>query len=206
MILTFIIACEVAFWLAIAAGLVARYPLGRPRLGLVLLASVPVIDLVLLIATAVHLRSGATAGVEHGIAAIYIGFSIAYGHRMIGWADVRFAYRFAAGPAPRKLYGRAYTRHCWGDVVRTSIAVAIAGVLTAALIWWVDDPTKSEALSDNYRWLALVWMIDLAWATSTLIWPRHAPTTHRAHRGDDVRHEEQVARSGDLKPSHDSRN
>ncbi len=206
MILTFIIACELAFWLAIAAGLVARYPLRRPRLGLALLASVPVIDLVLLIATAVHLRSGATAGVEHGLAAIYIGFSIAYGHRMIGWADVRFAHRFADGPAPRKLYGRAYTRHCWGDVLRTSTAVVIAGGLSAALIWWVDDPTKSGALGDNYRWLALVWMIDFAWATSTLIWPRHAPTTHRPDTGHDVRHEGQDAQSGDLKPSHDSTN
>ena len=201
MILTFIIACEVAFWLAIVAGLVARYPLRRPRLGLALLASVPVIDLVLLIATAVHLRSGAHAGVEHGLAAIYIGFSIAYGHRMIGWADARFAHRFAGGPPPHKLYGRAYTRHCWGDVVRTSTAVALAGILTAALIWWVDDPTKSQALGDNYRWLAMVWMIDIAWASSTLIWPRRAPTTHRKAPGHDVRHEGQDAHSGDLKPS-----
>ncbi len=79
MILTFIVGCEIAFWVAIGIGLVARYPLRRPRLGLLILASVPFIDLALLVATAAHLGSGATAGVEHGLAAMYIGFSVAYG-------------------------------------------------------------------------------------------------------------------------------
>ena len=175
MIVSLIVACEIAFWVAIAMGLVARYPLRRPRLGLIILASVPLIDLVLLVATAAHLRSGATAGVEHGLAAIYIGFSLAYGHRLIGWADVRFAHRFADGPAPRKLHGMAYTKHCWGDVVRTSVAAAIAGALTAALIWWINDPARTTALRENYHWLAFIWGLDFLWAISTLIWPRRAP-------------------------------
>lgn len=175
MILAVIVACEVAFWVAILIGLIARYPLRRPRLGLVVLACVPLIDLVLLIATAVNLRSGATAGVEHGLAAIYIGFSVAYGHRLIAWADVRFAHRFAGGPQPERLFGAAYTRHCWGDVVRTSIAAVIAGGLTAGLVWWVDDPNRTRALNENYRWLALVFVLDLLWAISTAMWPRRAP-------------------------------
>lgn len=186
MIISLIIACEIAFWVAIALGLVARYPMGRPRLGLALLASVPLIDLVLLAATALHLRSGATAGVEHGLAAIYIGFSLAYGHRLIGWADVRFAHRFAGGPAPVKLYGRAYARHCWADVVRTSVAAVIAGGLTAGLIWWIDDPARTEALAENYHWLALVWCLDTLWAVSTLIWPRRAPQRPSSRSGDQL--------------------
>ncbi len=122
MIMIVIVACEIGFWAAVALVLMARYPLRRPRLGLIILASVPLIDLALLIATAVHLRSGATATSAHGLAAVYIGFSIAYGHRLISWADVRFAHRYAGGPAPVRLDGGAYTRHCWGDVARTSIA------------------------------------------------------------------------------------
>lgn len=177
MILVLIVACEIAFWLAIGIGLVARYPLRRPRAGLLILASVPLIDLALLVATTAHLRSGATAGVEHGLAAIYIGFSVAYGARMIGWADVRFAHRFANGPAPRRLHGQAYTRHCWADVLRTSLAAAIAGGLTAGLIWWVGDPPRTLALEQNYQWLAFIWGLDLLWATSTLIWPRRATAT-----------------------------
>lgn len=175
MILSIIVVCEIAFWVAILAGLVARYPMRRPRLGLAVLAGVPLIDLALLVATAVNLRSGATAGVEHGLAAVYIGFSVAYGHRLIAWTDVRFAHRFAGGPAPRRLYGTAYTRHCWADVVRTSIAAVIAGGLTAGLIWWVDDSARTNALNDNYQWLAVIWGLDLIWAISTAIWPRRAP-------------------------------
>lgn len=178
MILGVIIICEVTFWVAIAAGLVARYPLRRPRVGLVVLALVPLIDLVLLIATALHLRGGATAGVEHGLAAIYIGFSLAYGHRLIAWADVRFANRFAGGPRPRKLYGREYTRHCWGDVIRTTVAAVVAGGLTAGLVWWVGDPSRTAELAQNYRWLALVWGLDLLWAVSAVLWPRREPRSY----------------------------
>ena len=36
-----IIACEIGFWVLIAAGLLAKYPLGMPQLGLVLLALTP---------------------------------------------------------------------------------------------------------------------------------------------------------------------
>lgn len=94
---------------------------------------------------------------------------------MIAWADVRFAHRFAGGPAPAKLYGTAYARQCWGDVVRISVAAVIAGTLTAGLIWWINDPARTEALRENYRWLAFIWGLDLVWAISTLIWPRRAP-------------------------------
>ncbi len=180
MILSIIVSCEIAFWVAIAMGLVARYPMRRPRVGLAILAGVPLIDIVLLIATAVHLRSGATAGVEHGLAAIYIGFSVAYGHRLIGWADVRFAHRFAGGPAPRKLYGADYARQCWGDVGRTSIAALIASALTAALIWWIDNPARTDALRENYDWLAVIWGLDVLWAVSTLVWPRREPAPNVA--------------------------
>lgn len=175
MIVAVIVACEIAFWVAIGAGLTARYPLKRPHLGLVILASVPLIDLVLLIATVVSLRAGATAGVEHGLAAIYIGFSLAYGHRMIAWADVRFAYCFAGGPPPVKLYGAAYTRHCWGGVLRTAIAALIASGLTAALIAMVGDPVRTQSLAANFGWLGIVFVVDLVWAVSTVIWPREEP-------------------------------
>lgn len=56
----------------------------------------------------IDLRGGATAGFAHGLAAAYIGFSLAFGHSLIRWADVRFAHRFADGPPPPEpaRYGR----------------------------------------------------------------------------------------------------
>lgn len=74
MILTIIVVCEVAFWVVILLGLPARYVGRAPRLGLFLLALAPVVDLVLLISTALHLQSGNEATWHHGLAAVHIGF------------------------------------------------------------------------------------------------------------------------------------
>lgn len=125
MIISLIVACEVAFWVVVAAGLALRYFARRPRQGLAVLSLVPVIDVILLVAVAATLGSGGTATVAHSMATFYLGFSLAYGRRMIAWADVRFAHRFAGGPAPARLSGAAYTRQCWADVLRTGLACAL---------------------------------------------------------------------------------
>ncbi|WP_207392601.1 hypothetical protein [Aeromicrobium sp. IC_218] len=175
LILAVIVACEVGFWVLIGAGLVARYVLRAPRLGLVLLALTPVVDLVLLAATVVDLRHGATASVAHGLAAVYLGFSLAYGHAMIRWADVRFAHRFAGGPAPVKRYGVAYARQCWTDVVRSASAAAVASGLLLLLERLVDDPSRTDALRGIYPVLGVVLAVELVWAVSYSLWPRREP-------------------------------
>jgi hypothetical protein len=72
MLLAMIAGCEIGFWVVLLAGLSARYLLGLRRVGAVLLAGVPLVDLVLLIAAILHLRSGATADFTHGLAAVSI--------------------------------------------------------------------------------------------------------------------------------------
>ncbi len=79
MIVAVVVAVEIAFWVLLAAGLTARYVLRLPRAGVALLIAVPFVDLVLLAATVIDLRGGATAGVAHGLAAVYIGVSVAFG-------------------------------------------------------------------------------------------------------------------------------
>lgn len=187
MIISVIVACEVAFWIAIAAGLALRYLARRPRLGLTVLALVPVIDVVLLVAVAANLHSGGTATVTHSIATFYLGFSLAYGHRMIAWADVRFAHRFAGGPAPVRPTGAAYTRQCWADVLPTGLACALAAGITWALITWTSDPARTNALRTTYSWALILPGIDLLWALSYTLWPRREPAstpTGRNHRSD----------------------
>lgn len=98
----FIVACEIGFWVFVLAGLVARYIFHKQRLGALLFICTPVVDVLLLIATVIDLKNGSMATTVHGIAAIYIGVSVAFGHRMIKWADERFAYRFGNGPEPDK--------------------------------------------------------------------------------------------------------
>ena len=187
MVLVLIIACEVGFWVAIVGGLTARYLLGARRLGTALLVCAPLIDVVLLAVVVAHLSSGATASWHHGLAALYIGFSVAYGHRMIAWADTRFAQRFASGPAPTKLTGWSYTKKCWGDVIRTLGAVALAAAILALITWWVNDPARTQALTQWYRLLGIVLTIDFIWAASYTIWPRKPAQPHLArHNGLSV--------------------
>lgn len=175
MILAAIIACEVGFWVLLLGGLAARYLARRPRLGGLLLTLVPGIDLLLLALVLVDLLGGGTASWEHGIAAIYLGLSIAYGRRMVAWADVRFAHRFDGGPAPVKPAGAAYTRKCWADVLRTTLLVLIAGGVLGGLILLVNDPSRTEALAGFFRILGIILAIDVFWAIGYTVWPKPEP-------------------------------
>lgn len=174
MILAAIVVCEVAFWVAILGGLAARYLLRRPRLGAGLLILAPVIDVVLLALVAVDLLGGGIASWQHGLAAIYIGISIAYGKRMIAWADVRFKHRFAGGPAPERLTGARYTIKCWRDVLLTGLAVVIAAAIIGAIILLVNDAERTSALSGYFGILAIIFAIDVVWALSYTIWPKRS--------------------------------
>src|SRR5918998_1454330 len=119
MLVAIIVGAEIAFWVVLAAGLVARYLLGRRTLGAVLLAAAPAVDLVLLTASVIDLSRGASAGFAHGLAAAYIGFSVAFGHSVIRWADARFAHRFAGGPPPPpRPRGWAKVRRDWAEWCR----------------------------------------------------------------------------------------
>ena len=100
MIATAIGACEAAFWLLLLGGLTARYVIARPRVGAVLLMCVPLVDGVLLAVTAVHLVDGAQADWTHGMAAVYLGFSVVLGPELIRDFDRRFARRFGDGTPP----------------------------------------------------------------------------------------------------------
>ncbi|WP_241834472.1 hypothetical protein [Pseudofrankia asymbiotica] len=172
-----IVACEVGFWALVVLGLAARYALRWRRTGLVLLALTPLVDVVLLAVTVVDLRGGATAGPFHGLAAIYLGFSATYGHKLINWADVRAAHRFAGGPAPVRRHGAEYTRECWKDVGRTGLAVLIAAALIWTLVVLVDDPDRTVGLEARYPLLGLILTADLLWALSHTVWPRKPKPT-----------------------------
>lgn len=175
MILTVIVACEIGFWVFILLGLIARYGLRWRLTGTVLLAMTPVLDIVLLTAVIINLQNGGTATFVHGLAALYLGVSISYGHKMIKWADVRFAHRFFQGPAPVKFYGLKYAKECWKDVVRTTLAVGIAAGILWLLIALVGYPDRTEALLNVYPLLGIWWVVDLLWAVSYTVWPKKRP-------------------------------
>jgi hypothetical protein len=173
MLLPVIIAAEIGFWVLLAAGLTARYLLGRRRSGAILLASVPVVDLVLLVATVIDLSRGATADFTHGLAAAYIGVSLAFGHSMVRWADQRFAHRFAGGPSPWRppAGGRARARYEWREFAKAALAWAVSCGLLLGAIAIVGDAERTEALEAWIVRLTLVLGIWALWPITHTLWP-----------------------------------
>lgn len=171
MVLAVIVACEIGFWVLLGAGLAARYLLRWRRVSTVLLICVPLVDAVLFVATVIDLRRGVTATFVHGLAAAYIGFSVAFGHSMMRWADQRFAHRFAGGTRPWKppKGGRARTRHEWREWGKGLVGWAVACALLGAGIWYIDDWDRTKELG---AWVArlsgamAIWfVIGPLWAT-----------------------------------------
>jgi hypothetical protein len=143
-----IAACEVAFWVFLAAGLTARYLLRMPRLGLALLVGSPVTDLVLLVLTAIDLNRGATATQAHALAAVYLGFSLAFGDSVVRWADRQFAYHFAGGPRPIKprRVGLERARHEWREFRKAALAWGVSVALLLAMSALVGDVDRAGPL------------------------------------------------------------
>jgi hypothetical protein len=148
-----IIGCEAAFWIVLALALAARYLLRRERLSRLLLFSLPGVDLLLLLFTALDLRSGAPATFAHGLATAYVGFTVAFGGLLVEWADQRFAHRFAGGPAPTAApkRGWAAVRYELGLWLRCIGAWAITIVLLIGLIAYLDDATQTRELESWFR-------------------------------------------------------
>ncbi|WBQ06050.1 2TM domain-containing protein [Kribbella sp. CA-293567] len=134
MLLAVIAGCEIGFWVLLAAGMLTRYLLRMPRLGMVLLAMVPLVDVVMLVASVIDIRSGGEPSFKHSLAAIFIGVSVGFGHRSLKWADGWAAYRFADGPRPvkPKKGTRAKARHERQGWYRHVLAYAVGvGVMVA---------------------------------------------------------------------------
>lgn len=188
MLIALIIGCEIAFWVILALALTTRYIFRLRRTSTALLIAVPLVDVVLLVATVVDLSNGATADFKHGLSAAYIGFSVAYGHYIIKWADVRFAHRFAGGPAPVEppKYGMARAAHEWKIAGMTALASGVSAGLLQVAIWMVDDSSRTEALS-SWQWrMGMVAGINAVVALTYTLWPKERPGGGGGH-GDGGR-------------------
>jgi hypothetical protein len=184
MIAAAIIAAEAAFWAFLIGGLLARYALGRPRLGAALLVGVPLVDVALLSVTAIDLAGGARADWSHGLAAIYLGVSVAFGPTLVRAADRRVARRFAAereaAPAPRAAARGAGPQ--WRLWLRALAAGAMAAGMLGALVA-IGGPADTRALWEGGGWFAQIalvvgiWLLaGPLWATASRLVPRPAAT------------------------------
>ncbi|QYR22467.1 hypothetical protein KZ483_05690 [Paenibacillus sp. sptzw28] len=172
MITAIIIGCEIAFWLFVLAGLIFRYLFRRKRIGTLLLFCTPLIDLILLVVTFISLRAGTEATYAHALAAVYIGVSIGYGHRMIRWADVRFAHWFAHGPAPERKYGMEHARHERNGWYLHLLSWVIGCAILYGIILMIDLGSQTEILLQTIRIWSLILSIDFFISFSYSFWPR----------------------------------
>jgi hypothetical protein len=181
-LIAIIVACEIGFWVVLGASLLVRYVFGLRRLSAFLLICVPLVDVVLLVATVIDLGRGGTAELGHGLAAAYIGFSVAFGHSMIRWADQRFAHWFASGPPPWRppRGGRERTRYEWREFGKAAVAWTISCALLATAILVIDDIERTSALVGWIAWLSMVLGIWSLWPITCTFWPGRAEDESRA--------------------------
>ncbi|MFD9032780.1 hypothetical protein ACFVZW_16760 [Streptomyces sp. NPDC059567] len=177
MIVMLIVICEVGFWVLLAAGLATRYLLKMPRTGLALLLCEPLLEVLLLVVTAIDLKNGAEPSWRHGLAAVYIGYTVGHGHRTVKWLDGHAAHRLGGGPPPVKppRYGMARARHEGKVWLGSVTAAAVASGLLLLASWYVGDDGNTESLRS---WIFVAWraagihgLIALTYA----IWPKKAP-------------------------------
>lgn len=157
---TAIVLAEAAFWVVLACGLLARYVLRRERWGAVLLLCVPLVDLALLLFVALDLASGTPPRTTHALAALYLGFTVAFGHPLVRWADARFAHRFRGLPLPPKPAKGSleHVRSLWVEWARVVLAAAVAAAVLVGLgvVSGVGAlPPSVQAATGNPLWAQL---------------------------------------------------
>ncbi|MGM7665720.1 hypothetical protein [Microbacterium sp. A93] len=165
-----IVACEIGFWLVLALGLFARYVLKLQRLSTILLLCVPLLDVFLLSLIAWDLlANGTTADFAHGLGAVYLGFTVAFGHQIIVRVDAWSAHRFADGPQPVKppKSGLPHVRYEWNQWFRMLWCAVLASAVLGAIIVLVNDPSRTEELSS---WFLRVWLVTAIWLVGWPIW------------------------------------
>lgn len=173
MITILIILAEIGFWIFILAGLVTRYLLKKEKLSLWLFGMTPLIDLMLLLFTAFDLKNGADANFAHGLAAIYIGVSIAYGKQMIQWADRQFRYYFLKiDNRPKKLYGLERGKKEMLGFLRHLMAFIIGGAFLGGMIYLSGKgSSNAETLMGVWNKWSIILGIDFLISLSYILFP-----------------------------------
>lgn len=173
MIIFLIVFCEIIFWVFVLSGLAVRYLLKKKTLSMVLLALTPLIDLVLLATTVLDLRNGTAPTMAHGLAAIYIGVSIAFGKKMIAWADYHFVAKFN-GKATKLILpksGREHAAQERRDWLRHLLAFAIGTILLMTMALCLDETGQTEPLFRITKTWGIVLLIDFIISFSYTLWP-----------------------------------
>jgi hypothetical protein len=166
-----IVGCEIGLWVLLGLGMVLRYLVRMRLTSTAVLAGIPLLDVMLVVATAIDLHRGADVGVVHVLAGFYLGSSLAFGPAIVRWADVRFAHRFAGGPAPRPTpkQGPERVTHLMREWYRVVGTVAIASAVLIVLIVFFAAPGDQPSL---WWWIGRAWVVVGLWFVFGPLWER----------------------------------
>lgn len=169
-----ILICEISFWVFVLLGFCFRYLFKMRRIGATILIFTPIIDFILFIFTITDLKSGTPANFTHGIAAIYIGVSVSFGHTIIKRCDERFAYYFANGskPVPQPKYGKAYANIERSGWYKHLLAWMIGVGLIIVMILIIKGTSNINSLFNVIKVWTIVLIIDFIISFSYTFWPR----------------------------------
>ncbi len=183
-----ILSAEAAFWILLLGGLAARYLLRARRLSTVLLLAVPLVDVALLVLTAVDLSTGIEPNFSHVLATLYLAITVAFGHPIIRRTDAWFAWRFAGAPRPQPhpKRGPAHVRRMWGEWLRVVLAAVIASTGIAVLAWVSGTPLPG---SIDRMWDAPLWSVVARIGAIVVVWFLAGPVyavLFQSHDDDDA--------------------
>lgn len=157
-IVTLIILAEVLMWVCIGLVIFARYKLENKPLSIFFFLLMIVVNIVLLILTSLDLKNGGDATFAHGLAAIYIGISIAFGRSMIRYADNLYKeyilkYWVQKEKPTEKQKVMTTAQHL--------LAYVIGASLLYAMIEYVNDASQTKILISFIKIWTIVMAIDL---------------------------------------------
>ncbi|WP_282944879.1 hypothetical protein [Cellulomonas endometrii] len=184
-----VVACEVGFWVFLAAAVVARYALRMRRTSTVLLLCEPLLEVVLLVATVGDLLRGSEATWTHGLAALYLGFTVAFGRRTVHAVDAWVAHRFFGGPAPVKppKHGPVRVRYEWALWLRALLAWVVACAVLGVLLLLAQGAGEAAAQQREVLlgWGARASVVLVGWLVFGPVWEMLTPAD-RSGAADDV--------------------
>jgi len=179
-----IIACELMFWVFVLLGLFTRYVLKWKRRSALLFLCTILVDIGLLIVAIIDISDGEMARLSHALAAVYIGVSIVYGHRMIKWADDQFALRVMKISRPTihvPKYGKEHAKYERRGWYRHFFSWAIGVSILLTMILLTGDFIQARELIKVALFWTIVLCSDFLWSFSYTIWPKRAPKA-KLHR------------------------
>jgi hypothetical protein len=193
-----IVCCEIGFWLLLGFGLLLRYRWNRPCMASAVLCGLPVLDLALLVLTLLVLRAGARPDWTHGLAAVYLGFSIVFGPPLIRWADQRVRSP-TAQPDARRPNGPPHVRTEWRRFGRACVAAATSIGLLLGAVAWLGDSTGTGAL---LAWIPQLGLVLAGWLILGPLWVTARQSRLRPRSGRIPGKDDRLGRKLDGDPGH----